>query len=736
MNFSAPGDGINSEFDAEDGSMATGRLYPSIDSLVNSDSFEEIHSDRESIAESVSSLGTPPRSRKFLYPKKEYVDHLQPEEVRWLYKKDGDKKWTPFIGYDSLRIECRYRVHQQNGAEDLTEAEAADLDMILVRGGLYEVDVTKQICRPVYWSGDRSKIMRGTWFMDGTWQPVEEGYSTQIETEYLATFLGHRLDEEYPVDKKGLKPVVLNLRFTDFYLEWNSATDVFMFSDTASSRFIRAVGNKIGVQKTGTRLHRGYCLEAVMDDKPTDITHLVFVVHGIGQKMDTGHIVRCCLDMRDRMDYVKAKLFPTFERQELERAEFLPVEWRSSLKLDGDTVESLTPQRMRGVRIMLNASAMDILYYTSPLYRSEINRSLENELNRLYDMFCERHPYFEPNGGKVSVIAHSLGAVITYDIITGWSPMTLYDQFVSSVIDDEREQAGSSSEVHSELDKAKKRVMELEKMLTDIHDKQHTSASPLKFNVENLFCLGSPLGVFLALRGIRPQGKGTIDHILPKGACNRLFNIYHPADPVAYRLEPLILKHYATVTPLVIHKYDTLNKVPYTKMESTAFAAFQGSNEVLDGSKTEDTDDRESIDSASSSTSKDKAPSMRKISLGKVDITLENVNNTVGGWFSSFSKSMSMDNDSMSAELKMFNKLEKEAEILQKSSLVNCGSLSSSLENFDKTDLEYRLDYQLKDRGGLTGGYIAMLTSHTAYWTNRDIACFILTHLHPRLQDS
>ena len=43
----------------------------------------------------------------------------------------------------------------------------------------------------------------------------------------------------------------------------------------------------------GSRLHRGYCFEAVMDDKPTDITHLVFVIHGIGQKMDTGHIVRC-----------------------------------------------------------------------------------------------------------------------------------------------------------------------------------------------------------------------------------------------------------------------------------------------------------------------------------------------------------------------------------------------------------------------------------------------------------
>ena len=52
------------------------------------------------------------------------------------------------------------------------------------------------------------------------------------------------------------------------------------------------------------------------------------------------------------------------------------------------------------------------------------------------------------------------------------------------------------------------------------------------------------------------------------------------------------------------------------------------------------------------------------------------------------------------------------------------------------SDLEYRLDYQLKDVGGLTSGYIAMITSHTAYWTNRDIACFILSHLHPSLHET
>ena len=44
--------------------------------------------------------------------------------------------------------------------------------------------------------------------------------------------------------------------------------------------------------------------------------------------------------------------------------------------------------------------------------------------------------------------------------------------------------------------------------------------------------LGSPLSVFLALRGIRPIGKGSQDHILPRALCSRLYNIYHPSDPV------------------------------------------------------------------------------------------------------------------------------------------------------------------------------------------------------------
>ena len=34
---------------------------------------------------------------------------LFPSQIRWFYKREVEKDWTPFMGYDSLRIELRYR---------------------------------------------------------------------------------------------------------------------------------------------------------------------------------------------------------------------------------------------------------------------------------------------------------------------------------------------------------------------------------------------------------------------------------------------------------------------------------------------------------------------------------------------------------------------------------------------------------------------------------------------------
>lgn len=75
----------------------------------------------------------------------------------------------------------------------------------------------------------------------------------------------------------------------------------------------------------------------------------------------------------------------------------------------------------------------------------------------------------------------------------------------------------------------------------------------LCFLVDNFIMIGSPAGLFTALRGVnpskgRPLGSPAAGMLYPGCApgglpvCRRMYNVFHPFDPVAYRLEPLIQK--------------------------------------------------------------------------------------------------------------------------------------------------------------------------------------------------
>ena len=45
--------------------------------------------------------------------------------------------------------------------------------------------------------------MRGTWFFENTWQPIEESYAVQIEAEHLAKFQKQKLSEDETDSTKG-----------------------------------------------------------------------------------------------------------------------------------------------------------------------------------------------------------------------------------------------------------------------------------------------------------------------------------------------------------------------------------------------------------------------------------------------------------------------------------------------------------------------------------------------------
>ena len=52
-------------------------------------------------------------------------------------------------------------------------------------------------------TGASLPILRGTWFVDGTGQPLEYEYSQQLEQDHLAKFSGWEIPDDNPEERKN-----------------------------------------------------------------------------------------------------------------------------------------------------------------------------------------------------------------------------------------------------------------------------------------------------------------------------------------------------------------------------------------------------------------------------------------------------------------------------------------------------------------------------------------------------
>nr|XP_029513263.1 membrane-associated phosphatidylinositol transfer protein 2-like isoform X6 [Oncorhynchus nerka] len=78
------------------------------------------------------------------------------------------------------------------------------------------------------------------------------------------------------------------------------------------------------------------------------------------------------------------------------------------------------------------------------------------------------------------------------------------------------------------------------------------SLGRLDFEVADFFLFGSPLGLVLALRKtVVPS----IDVSALRPACQQVYNLFHPADPSASRLEPLLEKRFHQLPPFCVPRY-------------------------------------------------------------------------------------------------------------------------------------------------------------------------------------
>ncbi|KAJ0024284.1 hypothetical protein Pint_07570 [Pistacia integerrima] len=259
-----------------------------------------------------------------------------------------------------------------------------------VKGGLYEVDLVKRHCFPVYWNGDNRRVLRGHWFARKgglDWLPLREDVAEQLEIAYRSKVWHRRRFQPSGlfaarVDLQGSTPG-LHALFTGEDDTWESWLNV---DASGFSGVISFSGN-------GIKLRRGYSKsqskkpsqeelrqqkEEEMDDycSQVPVKHLVFMVHGIGQRLEKSNLVDDVCNFR-HITASLAEQHLTAHQRGTQRVLYIPCQWRKGLKLSGETaVEKITLDGVRNLRVMLSATVHDVLYYMSPIYCQDIINSV------------------------------------------------------------------------------------------------------------------------------------------------------------------------------------------------------------------------------------------------------------------------------------------------------------------------------------------------------------------------
>lgn len=372
-------------------------------------------------------------------------------------------------------------------------------------------------------------------------------------------------------------------------------------------------------------LQRGYTEYTVEGEEEEmilgPVKHLIFVIHGVGQAFVNREDIKM-MNMVEEIDAMrliiqrrqiaewkracdKAKRADEPEPPPPSRIEVLPIEWWEKIRnSSSELIRSLQATTLRtipGLRSIANDVVFDVLMYLTPTFCESVLTCVTDQIIDLYHGFQKIHPEFAKNGGKYSLVGHSLGSVIAWDLLA-----ILKSKEKASRADDTTDDdlivpffcGGGSGGCGYQAYAAHQDDEEINAIKNGSWGP--SLPKPLEKSIpfvpEFTIFLGSPIGMFLTLRGAHavfsemlhlsvqvarakateavanaeaaaanaPEGvmvvKGgnkkddsdrlasaVVDQIelpitspftLPTGS---LYNIFHPSDPVAYRIEPLLL---------------------------------------------------------------------------------------------------------------------------------------------------------------------------------------------------
>ncbi|KAF9955345.1 hypothetical protein BGZ70_010265 [Mortierella alpina] len=258
--------------------------------------------------------------------------------------------------------------------------------------------------------------------------------------------------------------------------------------------------------------------------------HVIFVVHGMGRQLEEfGNYER---NVSYLVENTKAVLQSQFHELKTD-VHIIPIEWHAKLHSMVDERMALASLRtVPKVRLVMNDYFADILYYFNNHYGTEIIRMIVEELNEAYETFLAKHPDFN---GKISVYALSLGGVAMFDILTCLddddedSEQTETTGTETKAQDQDQDQNPSRPGAKDGQEPNKKRP----RIRKQDQSKFRAVVPKLKFRPDYLFTVGSPVGAVMVMRNLDWDTFHPPDDIIHH-------NLFHPFDPLGYRIEPLI----------------------------------------------------------------------------------------------------------------------------------------------------------------------------------------------------
>ncbi|XP_047530349.1 protein retinal degeneration B [Vanessa atalanta] len=207
---------------------------------------------------------------------------------------------------------------------------------------------------------------------------------------------------------------------------------------------------------------------------------------------------------------------------------------------------------------LIPIGAIPLIATSSPEYYEYVTKTIVSA-NMVYNEFIKSDDGKGFNG-QVCIVGDSMGSVLAYDALCRTLQYQSRHDSENSILDTEITIPNEPSENY--LNKSHLQAPIPRRRSSTASDNQ----TKLEFEVSDFFTFGSPLSLILASRKISDEKFKEI----VKPPVQQLFNLFHPTDPVASRLEPLLSARFTNLPPINVAryaKYPLGNGQPYHLME-------------------------------------------------------------------------------------------------------------------------------------------------------------------------